>query len=63
VIDHEAALLDPNTEVVLKFGSQASGVVETEVCGVVGRQTSSRWLFSRKNDWVVQLFRSTRQRL
>jgi hypothetical protein len=31
VVDHEAALLDPNSKFVLKFGSQVSGVVETEV--------------------------------
>jgi hypothetical protein len=32
------------------LGSQVSGVVETGF----GRQTSSRWRFSQKNDWIVQ---------
>jgi hypothetical protein len=39
---------------VLKLGSQVSGVVEMLKRGF-GRQTSSRWRFSRKNDWVVQV--------
>jgi hypothetical protein len=31
VIDHEAILMDPKLLIVLKLGSQASGVVETGV--------------------------------
>jgi hypothetical protein len=49
VIDHEAALMDPKlfsswvhrSVVLLKRRS--------------GRQTSSRWRFSQKNDWIVQV--------
>jgi hypothetical protein len=48
VIDHEAVLMDPKlfsswvhrSVVLLKRRS--------------GRQTSSRWRFSQKNDWIVQ---------
>jgi hypothetical protein len=31
VIDHEAVLMDPKFKIVLKLGSQVSGVVETGV--------------------------------
>jgi hypothetical protein len=49
VIDHEAVLMDPElfsrwvhrSVVLLKRG--------------FGRQTSSRWRFSRKHDWIVQV--------
>jgi hypothetical protein len=51
VIDHEAVLMDPKlfsswvhrqaSVVLLKRGFE--------------RQTSSRWRFSRKNDWIVQV--------
>jgi hypothetical protein len=49
VIDHAAALLGPNL---------FSSLVHRSVVLLkqrFGRQTSSRWLFSRKNDWVVQV--------
>ena len=49
VIDHEAVPMEPKlfsswihrSLVLLKRG--------------VGRQTGSRWRFSRKNDWIVQV--------
>jgi hypothetical protein len=51
VADHESVLMDPNlfsswvhrSVVLLKRGSRSR------------RQTSSRWRFSRKNDWIVQV--------
>ena len=53
VIDHEAVLMDPKlfsswvhrSVVLLKRRS--------------GRQTSSRWRFSQKNDWIVQVIPHT----
>jgi hypothetical protein len=56
VIGHEAVLMDPKlfsswvhrSVVLLKRRS--------------GRQTSSRWRFSRKNDWVVQVIRNSAAR-
>jgi hypothetical protein len=50
VIDHEqAALMDPN---LLSSLVHRSGMLLKRR---LGRQTSSRWLFSLKNDWAVQV--------
>jgi hypothetical protein len=49
VIDHEAVLMDPKL-----FSSWVHRSVVLLERGF-GRQTSSRWRFSRKNDWVVQV--------
>jgi hypothetical protein len=49
VTEHEAVLLGPKL---------FSSLVHRSVVLLKrrsGRQTSSRWLFSRKNDWVVQV--------
>ena len=47
VIDHEAVLMDPKL-----FSSWVHRSVVLLKRGF-GRQTSSRWRFSRKNDWIV----------
>jgi hypothetical protein len=49
VIDHEAVLMDPKL-----FSSWVHRPVVLLKRGF-GRQTSSRWRFSRKNDRVVQV--------
>ena len=49
VIDHEAVLMDPKL-----FSSWVRRSVVLLKRGF-GRQTSSRWLFSRKNDWIAQV--------
>jgi hypothetical protein len=49
VIDHEAVLMDPKL-----FSSWVHRSVVL-LKRRFGRQTSSRWRFSRKNDWVVQV--------
>jgi hypothetical protein len=49
VIDHEAALMDPKL-----FSSWVRRSVVLLKRGF-GRQTNSRWRFSQKNDWVVQV--------
>jgi hypothetical protein len=49
VIDHEAALMDPKL-----FSSWVHRSVVL-LKRWFGRQTSSRWRFSRKNDWAVQV--------
>ena len=49
VIDHEAVLMDPNL-----FSSWVHRSVVL-LKRRFGRQTSSRWRFSRKNDWIVQV--------
>jgi hypothetical protein len=49
VIDHEAVLMDPKL-----FSSWVHRSVVL-LKRRLGRQTSSRWRFSRKNDWVVQV--------
>jgi hypothetical protein len=49
VIDHEAVLMDPKL-----FSSWVHRSVVLLKRGF-GRQTSRRWRFSRKNDWVVQV--------
>ena len=46
VIDHEADLLDP--KLFLSLGPRSVVLLKRRF----GRHTSSRWLFSRKNDWV-----------
>jgi hypothetical protein len=50
VIDHKAVLLDPNL-----FSSLVPRPVVLLKRRVFGRQTSSRWRFSRKFDWIVQV--------
>jgi hypothetical protein len=47
VVDHEAALMDPKL-----FSSWVHRSVVL-LKRRFGRQTSSRWRFSRKNDWIV----------
>jgi hypothetical protein len=49
IIDHEAVLVDPKL-----FSSWVHRPVVLLKRGF-GRQTSSRWRFSQKNDWVVQV--------
>jgi hypothetical protein len=49
VIDHEAALMDPKL-----FSSWVRRLVVL-LKRRFGRQTSSRWRFSQKNDWIVQV--------
>jgi hypothetical protein len=49
VTDHEAVLMDPNL-----FSSSVHRSVVLLKRGF-GRQTSSRWRFSRKNEWAVQV--------
>jgi hypothetical protein len=49
VIDHEAVLMEPKL-----FSSWVHRSVVLLKRGF-GRQTSSRWRFSRKNDWIVQV--------
>jgi hypothetical protein len=49
VIDHEAALMDPKLFSSKCLGSQASGVVETEVW------TADKQPVAQKNDWIVQV--------
>jgi hypothetical protein len=49
VVDHEAVLMDPKL-----FSSWVHRSVVLLKRGF-GRQTSSRWRFSRKNDWIVQV--------
>ena len=49
VIDHEAALMDPKL-----FSSWVHRSVVLLKRGF-GRQISSRWRFSQKNDWIVQV--------
>jgi hypothetical protein len=49
VIDHEAVPMDPKL-----FSSWVHRPLVLLKRGV-GRQTSSRWRFLRKNDWIVQV--------
>jgi hypothetical protein len=49
VTDHEAVLMEPKL-----FSSWVHRSVVLLKRGF-GRQTSSRWRFSRKNDWIVQV--------
>jgi hypothetical protein len=49
VIDHEAVLMDPKL-----FSSWVHRLVAL-LKRRFGRQTSSRWRFSQKNDWIVQV--------
>ena len=49
VIDHEAVLMDPKL-----FSSWVHRLVVL-LKRRFGRQTSSRWRFSQKNDWIVQV--------
>jgi hypothetical protein len=49
VIDHEAALMDPKL-----FSSWVHRSVVLLKRGF-GRQISSRWRFSQKNDWIAQV--------
>jgi hypothetical protein len=49
VIDHEAVLMDPKL-----FSSWVHRSVVL-LKRKFGRQTSSRWRFSQKNDWIVQV--------
>ena len=49
VIDHEAVLMDPKL-----FSSWVHRLVVL-LKRRFGRQTSSRWCFSQKNDWIVQV--------
>jgi hypothetical protein len=49
VIDHEAVLMDPKL-----FSSWVHRLVVLLKRGF-GRQSSSRWRFSQKNDWLVQV--------
>jgi hypothetical protein len=49
VIDHEAVLMNPKL-----FSSWVHRSVVLLKRGF-GRQTSSRWRFSQKNDWVAQV--------
>jgi hypothetical protein len=49
VIDHEAVLVDPKLFSILVHRSVV--LLKRRF----GRQTSSRWRFSRKNDWIVQV--------
>jgi hypothetical protein len=49
VVDHEAVLMDPKL-----FSSWVHRPVAL-LKRRSGRQTSSRWRFSQKNDWIVQV--------
>jgi hypothetical protein len=49
VIDHEAVLMDPKL-----FSSWVHRLVVL-LKWRFGRQTSSRWRFSQKNDWIAQV--------
>ena len=49
VIDHEAVLMDPKL-----FSSWVHRLVVL-LKRRFGRQTRSRWRFSQKNDWIVQV--------
>ena len=49
VIDHEAVLMDPKL-----FSSWVHRLVVL-LKRRFGRQSSSRWRFSQKNDWIVQV--------
>jgi hypothetical protein len=50
VIDHEAVLMDPKL-----FWSWVRHRLVALLKRRFGWQTSSRWRFSQKNDWVVQV--------
>jgi hypothetical protein len=47
VIDHEAVLMDP--KLFSSWGHRSVVLLKRRF----GRQTSSRWRFSRKHDWIV----------